>query len=66
MRRSYRMKFGGCVVFLLLLFTSMIGGDWYGAVPWPFNGMSRIAVALAELLSPFVSIYFVSLAMKLK
>jgi len=66
MNRSYWLKFGGCVVFLLLVGTSTISAEWRSSLGWPWEGLLGIATAAGEVLSPFVFIYLVILAMKLK
>lgn len=64
--RSYWIKLGCCVGFLIVLALSSIYGDWHGNLGWPWNGLLHIGTAVAEVLSPFVFIYLVILATKLK
>jgi hypothetical protein len=65
MNRSYWLKFIVCAVSLLLLFGSMIHGEW-SSLGHPWDGLLRLATVIGEVASPFVFIYLVVLAVKLK
>lgn len=66
MNRSYWLKFGGCAAFLLLIGVSAMNPGWPSSLGWPWQGLIEIATPIGEVLSPFVIIYLVVLAMKLK
>jgi len=60
------MEFGSCVAFLLFLAASEFNRGWYVSLGWPWDGLFQMGTATAEIFSPFVLIYLVILAMKLK
>ncbi len=66
MVRSYWLKFGACVAFLVLFAASAINGRWYDSLGWPWNGLFQIGIAVAEVASPLVFIYLVIVASRHK
>lgn len=66
MNRSYWLKFGGCAAFLLLVGAGTVTRDSFALLGWPWQGLLDLALPTGELLSPFVLIYLVVLALKLK
>jgi hypothetical protein len=66
MKRSYWAQFGCCAILLILLVVSRLHGEWYLSLNWPWNGLFGLGVGLLEVLSPFVFIYLVVLAMNIK
>ena len=66
MNRSYWLKFGGCAAFLLLVGVSVLNPQWRSSLGWPWQGLLEIVTPIGEILSPFVLIYLVVLATRLK
>jgi hypothetical protein len=66
MNRSYWLKFGSCIFFLLLLASGALTRDSYFSLSRPWNGLMDIGTTAAEIFSPFVSLYLVVLVMKHK
>jgi hypothetical protein len=64
--RTYWIKFVCCGVFLALFAISEINGDWYAPLGWPWNGLFRLGNVFVMTVSPFVLIYLLVLASRMK